>query len=78
MTANPAAGQTPETDAAELDALVVDMPGQQTTDKVVRSVIARSLELRLRAAMEENERLRNSTFGELDAALTALASKRKR
>ena len=48
-----AAQGTPETDAAELDALICDMPNQQTTDKVVRSIIARSLERRLREALED-------------------------
>lgn len=35
---------TPETDAAEIDALTLDIPGQQVTDKVVRSFVARQLE----------------------------------
>ena len=43
-------GETPETDAAERNAVVEDVPGQLTTDKVVSSVITRSLERRLREA----------------------------
>ena len=40
---------TPIVDAAEIDALTLDIPGQQTTDKVVRSFIARDIERRLSA-----------------------------
>ena len=61
MTTPPKPQETPETDAAELDALVVDMPGQQTTDKVVRSIIARSLERRLRDALAECVSLRRES-----------------
>jgi len=59
MTTNHSGGGTPITDASELDALVIDMPGQQTTDKVVRSIIARQLERNLSAAqsaLAEKER----------------------
>ena len=53
MTPKTLIAETPETDAAELDALVCDMPNQQTTEKVVRSVVARSIEFRLRALERE-------------------------
>ena len=46
---------TPIVDAAEIDALTLDIPGQQTTDKVVRSFIARDLERRL-SAMQADAR----------------------
>ena len=55
---------TPRTDAAELDALIVDLPGQQTTDKVVRSIIARQLERELTAERERGRRVRGETFEE--------------
>ena len=38
---------TPITDAAEIDALTLDIPGQQVTDKVVRSIVCRLIELQL-------------------------------
>src|SRR3990167_6074397 len=62
---------TPRTDAAELDALVLDIPGQQTTDKVVRSSIARGLEhdladaqFRLDAAKAVREIFKNSVLAQ--------------
>ena len=55
---------TPRTDAAELDALIVDLPGQQTTDKVVRSIIARQLERELTAERERGRRVREETIEE--------------
>ena len=57
---------TPRTDAAELDALIVDLPGQQTTDKVVRSIIARQLERELSTERERGRRVREETIGIVD------------
>ena len=38
---------TPRTDANEIDALTLDISGQQVTDKVVRSIVVRKLEREL-------------------------------